>query len=167
MVLKPIQLLNKILFIYGFTDLTDLTNQDVVVIIRKIRQIRKSVDENSSTLNQNKMKKIEAIVKPSKLKAIQAGLIAADIPCMTVMPVKGAGLQKGYAEIYRGTERPLILLPKVMIFCVVSDENVEKCINVILDNASEENVGDGKIFVYDVVEAIRIRNRVRGNDAIR
>ena len=90
------------------------------------------------------MKKIEAIVKPSKLKAIQAGLIAADIPCMTVMPVKGAGLQKGYAEIYRGTERPLILLSKVLIMCVVSDENLEKCIDVILDNASEGNVGDGK-----------------------
>jgi nitrogen regulatory protein P-II 1 len=113
------------------------------------------------------MKKVEAIVKPSKLKAIQAGLIAANIPCMTVMPVKGAGLQKGYAEIYRGTERPLILLSKVMIICVVSDENLEKCIDVILDNASEGNVGDGKIFVYDVVDAIRIRNRQRGLDAIR
>jgi nitrogen regulatory protein P-II 1 len=113
------------------------------------------------------MKKVEAIVKPSKLKAIQAGLIAADIPCMTVMPVKGAGLQKGYAEVYRGTERPLILHSKVMIMCVVSDENLEKCLNVILDNASEGNVGDGKIFVYEVLDAIRIRNGVRGNDAIR
>ena len=114
-----------------------------------------------------KMKKIEAIVKPSKLKAIQAGLIAANIPCMTVIPVKGAGMQKGYAEVYRGTERPLILLSKVMIICVVSEENVEKCVDVILDNASEENVGDGKIFIYDVVDAIRIRNRQRGVDAIR
>lgn len=113
------------------------------------------------------MKKVEAIVKPSKLKAIQAGLIAADIPCMTVMPVKGAGLQKGYAEIYRGVERPLILLSRVMIICVVSDENLEKCINVILDNASEGNLGDGKIFVYDVIDAVRIRNGVRGSDAIR
>ncbi len=113
------------------------------------------------------MKKVEAIVKPSKLKAIHAGLIAAGIPCMTVMPVKGAGLQKGYAEVYRGTERPMILLPKVMIICVVSDENLEKCIDVILDNASEGNLGDGKIFVYDVLDAIRIRNKERGNDAIR
>ena len=113
------------------------------------------------------MKKVEAIVKPSKLKAIQAGLIEADIPCMTVVPVKGAGLQKGYSEIYRGTEKSLILLSKVMIICVVSDENLEKCIDVILDNASEGNIGDGKIFVYDVVDAVRIRNRQRGNDAIR
>jgi nitrogen regulatory protein P-II 1 len=95
------------------------------------------------------MKKVEAIVKPSKLKAIQKGLIDADIPCMTVVPVRGAGLQQGYSEIYRGTEKSMILLPKVMIICVVSDENLEKCLDVILDNASEGNVGDGKIFVYD------------------
>jgi nitrogen regulatory protein P-II 1 len=113
------------------------------------------------------MKKVEAIVKPSKLKAIQAALIAADIPCMTVLSAKGAGLQKGYAEVYRGTERPLILQSKVVIFCVVSDENLEKCIDVIMENASEGNLGDGKIFVYDVVDAVRIRNGVRGNDAIR
>jgi nitrogen regulatory protein P-II 1 len=113
------------------------------------------------------MKKVEAIVKPSKLKAIQQGLIDADIPCMTVAPVKGAGLQKGYVEVYRGTEMPLILHSKVMIICVISDENLEKCIKVILDNASEGNIGDGKIFVYDVLDAVRIRNGVRGNDAIR
>jgi nitrogen regulatory protein P-II 1 len=113
------------------------------------------------------MKKVEAIVKPSKLKAIQAGLIAADIPCMTVIPAKGAGLQKSYAEVYRGTERPLILNPRVVIICVVSDENLEKCIEVIMNNASEGNLGDGKIFVYDVLDAVRIRNGVRGNDAIR
>lgn len=113
------------------------------------------------------MKKVEAIVKPSKLKAIQQGLTEADIPCMTVMPVKGAGLQRGYSEIYRGTEKQMILLSKVLIICVVSDENLEKCIDVIIDNASEGNIGDGKIFVYDVLDAVRIRNRVRGMDAIR
>jgi nitrogen regulatory protein P-II 1 len=113
------------------------------------------------------MKKVEAIVKPSKLKAIQQGLIEAEIPCMTVMPVKGAGLQQGYSEIYRGTEKSMILLSKVMIICVVSDENLEKCIDVIVSNASEGNIGDGKIFVYDVIDAVRIRNSTRGNDAIR
>lgn len=113
------------------------------------------------------MKKVEAIVKPSKLEAIQKGLTAADIPCMTVMPVKGAGLQRGYSEIYRGTEKPMILLSKVMIVCIVSDENLEKCIDVILDNASEGNIGDGKIFVYEVYDAIRIRNRERGAGAIK
>jgi nitrogen regulatory protein P-II 1 len=113
------------------------------------------------------MKKVEAIVKPSKLKAIQQGLIEADIPCMTVVPVKGAGLQRGYSEIYRGTEKSMILLSKVLIICVVSDENLDKCIDVILDNASEGNIGDGKIFVYDVIDAVRIRNRERGLNAIR
>lgn len=113
------------------------------------------------------MKKIEAIVKPSKLKAIQEGLIAADIPCMTVIPVKGAGLQKGFSEFYRGTEKTMILLSKVMIMCVVSDENLEKCLDVIIDNAHEGNIGDGKIFVYDVLDAIRIRTKTRGLEAIR
>ncbi len=111
------------------------------------------------------MKKIEAIVKPSKLKAIQKGLIDANIPCMTVVPVRGAGLQQGYSEIYRGTEKSMILLPKVMIICVVSDENVERCLDVILDNASEGNTGDVKIFIYDVNAAIRIRNKDRGGAA--
>jgi nitrogen regulatory protein P-II 1 len=113
------------------------------------------------------MKKVEAIVRPSKVKAIQAALIAAGIPCMTVVPVKGCGLQKSYADVYRGTERPLVLHSKVLIICVISDENLDKCIDVILENASEGNLGDGKIFVYDVLDAVRIRNGVRGNEAIK
>ncbi|MFY7890883.1 MAG: P-II family nitrogen regulator [Spirosomataceae bacterium] len=113
------------------------------------------------------MKRVEAIVKPSKLEAIQKGLTLAQMPCMTVVPVKGAGMQKGYSEIYRGAEKPMILMSKVMIICVVSDENLEKCIDVILENASEGNVGDGKIFVYDVYDAVRIRNGERGSAAIR
>ena len=113
------------------------------------------------------MKKVEAIIRPSKLKAVQKDLKEADIPCFTVIPVKGSGLQKSYSERYRGTEQPLILQTRIMIICVVSDENLEKCIDVILRNASDNQVGDGKIFVYDVQDAIRIRNKVRGNDAIR
>jgi nitrogen regulatory protein P-II 1 len=113
------------------------------------------------------MKKIEAIVRPSKLKAIQAGLIEAEIPCMTVIPVKGAGLQQGFPEIYRGTKKTMVLLDKVMIICVVSDENLEKCLDVILDHGSDGNVGDGKIFVYDVLDAIRMRNKTRGIEAIK
>jgi len=113
------------------------------------------------------MKKVEAIINPSKLKDVQKGLKAADIPCMTVMNVKGTGLQKSYSEVYRGTEKSNILRNKVMIICVISDENLEKCINTILDNASTESVGDGKIFVYDVIDAIRIRTRTRGGEAIK
>ena len=112
------------------------------------------------------MKKIEAIIRPSKLKAIQIGLKEAGIPCITVMPVKGSGMQKSYSERYRGTEKTMILQSRVMIMCVVSDENMEKCIDVILENASDNQVGDGKIFIYDVQDAIRIRSKTRGKEAI-
>ena len=112
------------------------------------------------------MKKIEAIIRPSKLKDVQRGLKDAEIPCITVVPVKGTGLQKTYSEHYRGTEQSMILQTRVMIICVVSEHNMEKCIDVILENASENQTGDGKIFVYDVHEAIRISSKVRGKSAI-
>ena len=113
------------------------------------------------------MKKVEAIIRPSKLKAVQKGLKEAGIPCLTVIPVKGSGLQTSYSERYRGTEQAMILHTRIMIMCIVSDDNLEKCISVILDNASEGQVGDGKIFIYPVEEAIRIRTHTRGKEAIR
>lgn len=113
------------------------------------------------------MKKIEAIIRPSKLKAVQIGLKEAEIPCNTIIPVKGSGLQKTYTERYRGTEQSMILQTRIMIICIVSDENLDKCIDIILDNASENLVGDGKIFVYHVEDAIRIRTRTRGLEAIK
>ena len=112
------------------------------------------------------MKKVEAIIRPSKLKAVQKGLKEAGIPCLTVIPVKGTGLQKSYSERYRGTEQSMILKTRVMIMCVISDENVEKCVDVILENASEGLVGDGKIFIYPVDDAIRLSTKARGNAAI-
>ena len=112
------------------------------------------------------MKKIEAIIRPSTLKAVQRGLKKADIPCITVTPVKGTGLQKSYSERYRGTEQSMILQSRVQITCVVSDIHLEKCIDVIKDNASENQVGDGKIFIYDVQDVMRLSTGVRGNDAI-
>ncbi len=113
------------------------------------------------------MKKVEAIIRPSKLQAVQEGLKKANIPCLTVIPVKGSGLQKTYSERYRGAEQPMILQTRVMIICIISDENLETCINVVLDNAGTDSVGDGKIFVYNVEDAIRISTKVRGNQAIR
>ncbi|WP_298533359.1 P-II family nitrogen regulator [uncultured Algibacter sp.] len=113
------------------------------------------------------MKKVEAIIRPSKLKAVQRGLKEADIPCLTVVPVKGTGLQTSYSERYRGTEQSMILKTRIMIMCIVSDDNLEKCIDIILDNSSENMVGDGKIFIYNVEEAIRIRTRTRGGEAIK
>lgn len=112
------------------------------------------------------MKKIEAIIRPSKLKAVQKGLKDAEIPCITVVPVKGIGLQGTYSERYRGTEQSMILQTRIMIICIVSDENLEKGIQVILDHASENLTGDGKIFIYNVEESIRISTKVRGEDAI-
>lgn len=113
------------------------------------------------------MKRIEAIIRPSKLQAVQRGLKNADIPCLTVVPVKGTGLQRSYSERYRGTEQTMILQTRIMVICVVSDANTDKCTNVILECASDGQVGDGKIFVYDVVDAIRISTKVRGTDAIK
>jgi nitrogen regulatory protein P-II 1 len=113
------------------------------------------------------MKKIEAIIKPSKLEAIKEALVAKDIPCMTISPVKGAGLQRGFKEVYRGTAMKLNLLNKVKLECVVSDENLEKCLEAIIENAYTGEVGDGKIFVFDVNDAIRIRTKERGPNAIR
>jgi|TARA_B100000768_G_scaffold37470_1_gene36184 nitrogen regulatory protein P-II 1 len=112
------------------------------------------------------MKKVEAIIRPSKLKAVQKGLKEVEIPCITVIPVSGSGLQKSYTKMYRGTEQSLALQNRTMIICVISDENLEKCIDVILEFGSDGEVGDGKIFIYDVKDAIRLSTKVRGDQAI-
>jgi nitrogen regulatory protein P-II 1 len=112
------------------------------------------------------MKKIEAIVKPSMLEAIKEALVANEIPCMTISAVKGAGLQRGFQEVYRGTELRLNLLNKVKIECIVSDENLDKALDAIIDNSHTGEVGDGKIFIYEVQDAIRIRTKERGPKAI-
>lgn len=112
------------------------------------------------------MKKIEAIIRPSKLKAVQKGLKDAGIPCITAVPVKRTGLQKTFSERYRGTEQSMILQTRTLIICIVSDSNLDVCVNTILDHASEGNVGDGKIFIYHVEDAIRISTRVKGGEAI-
>lgn len=113
------------------------------------------------------MKKVEAIIRPSKLNDVQEGLKNANIPCLTVVPVKGSGLQKSYSESYRGAEQTMILQHRVMVICIISDENLETCINVIQEQAGTDTVGDGKIFVYNVEDAIRISTAVRGGEAIR
>ena len=112
------------------------------------------------------MKKVEAIIRPSKLKAVQKGLKEVEIPYITVIPVSGSGLQKSYTKMYRGTEQSLALQNRTMIICVISDENLEKCIDVILEFGSDGEVGDGKIFIYDVKDAIRLSTKVRGDQAI-
>lgn len=113
------------------------------------------------------MKKIEAIIKPSKLEKIKEGLVEVDIPSMTISDVRGCGKQKGFQEIYRGNILKLNLLPKVKIECVVSDENVQKVMDIIINNAFTGEIGDGKIFVYEVLDAVRIRTKEKGPEAIR
>ena len=103
------------------------------------------------------MKKIEAIVKPFKLDDIREALADQGITGMTVTEVKGFGRQKGHTELYRGAEYMVDLLPKVKIEIVVTDEIVEMCIETIMKTAQTGKIGDGKIFVYDVKQVIRIR----------
>ncbi len=112
------------------------------------------------------MKKIEAIIKPFKLDEVKDALNELGIHGMTVTEVKGFGRQKGHTELYRGAEYVVEFLPKIKIEVVVSDEDVEKVIDTILKTARTGNIGDGKIFVYDIKETIRIRTGERGKEAI-
>lgn len=103
------------------------------------------------------MKKIEAIVKPFKLDDIRESLADQGITGMTVTEVKGFGRQKGHTELYRGAEYMVDFLPKVKIEIVVADDIVEMCIETIMKIAQTGKIGDGKIFVYNVEQVIRIR----------
>lgn len=112
------------------------------------------------------MKKIEAIIQPFKLEAVKEALKAIGVDGMTVTEVRGHGRQKGHKEVYRGREYQVDLLPKVKIEMVVASERKEEVIKAVGDAARTGKIGDGKIFVYDVAEAIRIRNDERGDTAL-
>ena len=112
------------------------------------------------------MKKIEAIIKPFKLDDVREALTDVGIQGMTVTEVKGFGRQKGHTELYRGAEYAIDFLPKVKLEIVVTDEQVEECIQAIIDTAQTGKIGDGKIFVYDVERAIRIRTGEENEEAI-
>ena len=112
------------------------------------------------------MKKIEAIIKPFKLDEVKEALIESDITGITITEVKGHGRQQGHTELYRGAEYVVDFLPKVKLEIFVNDEFVEKTIEIILENARTGKIGDGKIFVLPVEEAIRIRTGERGKDAV-
>ena len=111
------------------------------------------------------MKKIEAIVKPFKLDEVKEALQGVGIQGMTVTEVKGFGRQKGHTELYRGAEYVVDFLPKIKIELVVSDELADKAVQAIVEAANTGRIGDGKIFVIDIEEAIRIRTGERGPDA--
>ena len=112
------------------------------------------------------MKKIEAIIRPFKLDEIKDALNKVGIHGMTVNEVKGFGRQKGHTELYRGAEYVVDFLPKTKIELVVGDEIAGKVISTIMDSSKTGKLGDGKIFVTDVEETIRIRTGERGEDAI-
>ena len=112
------------------------------------------------------MKKIEAIIKPFKLDEVKEALNEIGSQGMTLTEVKGYGRQKGHTELYRGAEYVVDFIPKLKIEIVVPDSLVEKAIEAILNSAKTGKIGDGKIFVTNVEEAIRIRTGEKGEDAI-
>ena len=112
------------------------------------------------------MKKIEAIVQPFKLEDVKQALKNIGIDGMTISEVRGHGRQKGHTEVYRGQEYNVDLLPKVKLELVVPSERADEIVNTIITAARTGKIGDGKIFLYDVQEAIRIRNDDRGESAI-
>ena len=112
------------------------------------------------------MKKVEAIIKPFKLDEVKEALHEIGLQGMTVTEAKGFGRQKGHTELYRGAEYVVDFLPKVKIEIVVGDAQVERAIEAIQQAAHTGRIGDGKIFVTPVEDAIRIRTGERGNDAL-
>ncbi|MCC6233654.1 MAG: P-II family nitrogen regulator [Verrucomicrobiales bacterium] len=112
------------------------------------------------------MKKIEAIIKPFKLNDVKDSLAAEGIQGMTVSEVKGFGRQKGHTEIYRGSEYTVDFLPKIKLEIVVSDAQAPVAVQAIIKAAKTGKIGDGKIFVSSVEEAIRIRTDERGDHAV-
>ena len=112
------------------------------------------------------MKLITAMIQPHKLPDVKAALAASEVFKMTVSNVIGAGAQKGYTEKYRGAEEEVQLLKKIKIEIAVNDKFVEQTIDSIIKGAKTGNIGDGKIFVTELVECIRIRTGERGNNAI-
>lgn len=112
------------------------------------------------------MKKIEAIVQPFKLEEVKEALKNIGIDGMTICEVRGHGRQKGHKEVYRGQEYNVDLLPKVKFELVISDTRLDEVLDTITTASRSGRIGDGKIFVFDVAEAIRIRNGDRGEAAI-
>jgi nitrogen regulatory protein P-II 1 len=112
------------------------------------------------------MQKIEAIIRPGKLEEVKDALGKSGVNGLTVTEVIGCGHQKGHTQVYRGIQYTINLLPKVKIEVVVPQQDSEAIIKVISESALTGEIGDGKIFVYDIVDAIKIRTGERGNAAL-
>jgi len=112
------------------------------------------------------MTKVEAIIQPNRFEPVKEALIALGVEGMTISEVRGHGRQKGHTETYRGREYGIDLLPKVKLELVLEDKLVDPVIDAIIKNGATGKIGDGKIFLYKVEEAIRIRNQERGAAAL-
>ena len=112
------------------------------------------------------MKKLEAIVQPFKLDDVKEALIAIGVDGMTISEVRGHGRQKGHSETYRGQEYNVDLLPKVKVEVVIPDSRLEEVMTTLTSAARTGKIGDGKVFVFDVSRAVRIRNGDSGDSAI-
>lgn len=112
------------------------------------------------------MKKVELITRPDKLEEVKEALNELSIHGMTVSMVSGCGLQKGRKEIYRGTVYDINLLPKVKVEIIVKDADLKRLCALVIEKVRTGNIGDGKIFIYDVQDAIRIRTGEHGDDAL-
>ncbi len=112
------------------------------------------------------MKKVEAIIKPFKLDEVKEGLSTIGVQGLTATEVKGFGRQKGHTELYRGAEYVVDFLPKIKIEIAVSDEMVDKAVQAVVEAAHTGRIGDGKIFVLDIEQVIRIRTGERGPAAV-
>ena len=123
-------------------------------------------NHNASIAPNHPMKKIEAIIKPFKLEEVKDALAEVGVEGMTVSEVKGFGRQKGHTEIYRGSEYTVDFLPKIKIDVVVADALVEAAATAIIKAAKTGKIGDGKVFVSSVEQAVRIRTDEKGDQAI-
>ena len=112
------------------------------------------------------MKKVEAIIRPHLLDAVRSKLQEVDVHGMTISEVRGHGRQKGHKEVYRGQEYNVDLLPKVKLELVVPSDRMEEVTKTLAEAAKSGKIGDGKIFVYDVADALRIRSGERGEGAL-
>ena len=112
------------------------------------------------------MKKIEAVIKPFKLEEVKDALAEVGVEGMTVTEVKGFGRQKGHTEIYRGSEYTVDFLPKIKLDIVVGDDNVKAATKAIIGAAKTGKIGDGKVFISTIEEAVRIRTDEKGNEAL-
>lgn len=112
------------------------------------------------------MKRIEAIIQPFKLDDVREALKAAGVNGMTIYDVRGHGRQKGHKEVYRGQEYEVDLLPKVKVEVVIDDAHVQETAEAIIGAARTGKIGDGKVFIYSVEQAIRIRNNDTGDAAL-